>query len=122
MPGEDDNAVFSILGDTGTAALDRSPHPLFKGTVARDFFASNFFIKKSPWAPDQPPKFFLKFGFKFAELFEFEFDSPLHNAPSSQILPLHDAVGSHSSPLHDAAGSHVSLLHDAAGNQSMIFC
>ncbi len=70
------------------------------------------------------------FGFKFAELFEFEFDnqiSPLHDAAGSHGSPLHNAAERFDSPLHltaarfdsllhYAARSHDSLLHDAAVN------
>ncbi len=85
------------------------------------FFTSVFFHQNfTPWTLIHILNFF-EFGFKFTELFEFEFDSLLHHAAGSQISPLHDAAGSHGSPLHDATGSHVSPLHHAVGSQSMIF-
>jgi hypothetical protein len=88
---------------------------MLKGTVARDFLPPIFFIKKAPLGPLSVTFISYEFGLKFIELFEFEFDFPLHNAAGSQILPLHDAAESHDSPLH-AVVNHDSPLHDAAVN------
>ncbi len=55
---------------------------------------SNFFLSNVPTLdPDSYPKFFSKLGFKFVELLQLKFDSPLHHTAGSQISPLHYATG-----------------------------
>ncbi len=97
------------------ACFGRKPRQL-KGTVERDFAPPFFFIKSTHRAPWFISYFFL-FAFKFVELFELKFDSPLHDAAGSQISPLQCAAGSQILPLHFAAGSQISPLQCAAGSQ-----
>ncbi len=55
-----------------------------KGTVARNFLASFFIMHQPNMSPWFTSWNICDFGFKFAELLEFEFDSPLHHAAGSQ--------------------------------------
>jgi hypothetical protein len=57
----------------------------FKGTVARDF-PPPFFPSKVPTLDlDSYRKFFFKFGFKFVELLQLKFDSPLQSNLSAAL-------------------------------------
>jgi hypothetical protein len=55
-----------------------------KWTVAPDFLPPAFSSNVPTWATDSDSKKFLKFDFKFVELFEFEIESPLHQATGSK--------------------------------------
>ncbi len=87
---------------------------VLKGTVARDFPLTFFFIKSTHLGPWCISSVFFKFGFKFLELLQLKFDSPLHTVAGSKISPLHHTAGSQISPLHFAAGSLIFPLHFAA--------
>ncbi len=65
----------------------------------------------------QCPSPFFEFAFKFVELLELKFYSPLHDASGSQISPQPYAAGIQILPLHFAAGSQISPPRDAAGSQ-----